>query len=191
MVRMNNTINILKEDTFTDMLSVIGKVAKDILEPYSETDDRQLRQKYGDHLSDIGAPRHLTTLLRRLVDIGMETRDGWLGMSVVRSVFWNYADASLKMARDLGRSGSLKIMLNDLDTCGTGNSKNEVKSESRSRIVAFMLFSYVSVSSCYPLIMQCVLACCKWHGREELRDNLSFPLKFLVFAQKISFFLEL
>ncbi|KAL9978854.1 hypothetical protein ACROYT_G016434 [Oculina patagonica] len=127
MVRMNNTINVLKEGTFTDMLSVIGKVAKDILEPYSETDDRQLRQKYGDHLSDIGAPRHLTTLLRRLMDMGMETRDGWLGMSVVRSVFWNYADASLKMARDLGRSGSLKIMLNDLDTCGTGSSKNEKK----------------------------------------------------------------
>ena len=131
MVRMNNTINILKEGTFRDMLSVVGKVAKDILEPYSETDNRQLRQKYGDHLSDIGAPKHLTVLLRRLIDMGMETQEGWVGMYVVRSVFWNYADASLKMGRDLGRSGSLKIMLNDLDTCGTGSSKNEVKFKSR------------------------------------------------------------
>lgn len=128
MVRMNNTINILKEGSFSDILSITGKVAKDILEPYSETDDRKLRQKYGDHLSEIGAPHHLTILLRRLMDIGMETRDGWVGLYVVRSVFWNYADASLKMARGLGRSGSLKIMLNDLDTCGTSTSKNEVMS---------------------------------------------------------------
>lgn len=127
MVRMNNIINVLKEGKFDDILSVLGKVAKDILEPYSDTDNRELRQKYGDHLSDIGAPHHLTVLLRRLMDIGMETRDGWVGMYVVRSVFWNYADASLKMARDLGRSGSLKIMLNDLDTCGINSSKNEVK----------------------------------------------------------------
>ena len=136
MVRMNNTINILKEGTFSDILSVIGKVANDILEPYSETNDRQLRQKYGDHLSEIGAPHHLTLLLRRLIDMGMETRDGWVGISVVRSVFWNYADASLKMARDLGRSGCLKIMLNDLERCGTGTSKNEVNCKLRLNIVA-------------------------------------------------------
>ena len=126
MVRMNNTINILKDGTFSDMRPIIEKIFKDILEPYTETDDRMLRQKYGDHLSEIGAPHHLTNVLRRLMDVGMETRDGWVGMYVIRSVFWKYADASLKMARDLGRSGSLKIMLNDLDTCGTSSSKNEV-----------------------------------------------------------------
>jgi len=123
---MNKTINILKEDSFSDMLSIIGKVVKDILEPYSETDDRKLRQKYGDHLSEIDAPHHLTMLLRRLMDIGIETQDGWVGMYVVRRVFWNYADASLKMARGLGRSGSLGIMLTDLDTCGASTPKNEV-----------------------------------------------------------------
>lgn len=44
MVRMNNAVNILKEG-FNDVLTVVGKVAKDILEPYSETNDRELRQK--------------------------------------------------------------------------------------------------------------------------------------------------
>ena len=126
MVRMNNTINILKDGTFSDMRSIIEKIFKDILEPSTETDDRKLRQTYGDHLSEIGAPHHLTNLLRRLMDVGIETRDGWMGMSVIRSVFLGYADASLKMARGLGQSGSLKIMLNDLDTCGTSSSKNEV-----------------------------------------------------------------
>ena len=124
MVRMNNAVNILKE-RFNDVLTVVGKVAKDILEPYSETNDRELRQKYGDHLSEIDAPLYLTNLLRRLMDTGLETRDGWLGMYVVRSVFWNYSDASLKMAKGLGRSGLLKIVLNDLDTYGIKSSKNE------------------------------------------------------------------
>ena len=126
MVRMNNTINILKDGTFSDMRSIIEKIYKDILEPYKETNDRKLRQKYGDHLSEIGGPHHLTNLLRRLMDVGMETPDGWMGMSVIRSVFCNYADDSLKMARDLGRSGSLKIMLKDLETFGTSSSKNKV-----------------------------------------------------------------
>ena len=49
----------------------------------------------------------------------METRDGWLGMCVVRNVFRNFSNASLKMAEGLGRSGLLKIVSNDLDTYGT------------------------------------------------------------------------
>ena len=138
MVRMSNAINILKEGLFSNMLSITDRVAKDILEPYMEANDRKVRQKYGDHLSEIDAPRHLTILLRRLMDIGMETREGWVGMCVVRSVFWNYADASLKMARGLGRSGLLRIMLNDLDECGTSSSKNEVMSISRSTLKAFL-----------------------------------------------------
>ncbi|PFX18848.1 Neuralized-like protein 4 [Stylophora pistillata] len=127
MVRMHNIINTVKDEKFNDILFVVRKVAKDILEPYCETDDRQLRLKYGDHLSDISAPEYLTRLLRRVMDMGMETQAGWLGMCVIRKVFWNYADASLKMARGLGRSGSLKIMLNDLDTFGPNSSKNEKK----------------------------------------------------------------
>jgi len=119
MVRINNTINLIKEGSYIDILSLVRKVAKDILQPYSETDGRELRQKYGDHLSEIDAPLHLTTLLRRLMDTGMEFRDGWLGMCVVCNVFWNFSDASLKMAKGLGRSGLLKIVLNDLDTYGT------------------------------------------------------------------------
>lgn len=125
MVRMNNTVNILKEGSYGDILAVVGKVAKDILQPYEETDSRELRQKYGDHLAEIDAPLHLTKLLRRLMDTGMETRDGWLGMYVIRGAFWNYSDASLKMGRGLGRSGLLQIVLNDLDTYGIKSSKNE------------------------------------------------------------------
>ena len=119
------------------MLSITEKVAKDILEPYMETNDRKLRQKYGDHLGEIGGPHHLTNLLRRLMDVGKEAPDGWVGMCVVRSVFWNYTDASLKMARGLGRSGLLRIMLNDLDECGTSSSKDEVMSKSHLTLSAF------------------------------------------------------
>ena len=129
MVRMNNTINILKEGSNEDILAVVGKVAKDILQPYEETEDRELRQKYGDHLAEIDAPLHLTKLLCRLMDMGMETKNGWLGMLVVRSVFWNYSDASLRMARGLGRSGLFKIVLNDLATYGARSFKNEASPE--------------------------------------------------------------
>ena len=129
MVRMNNTVNILKEGSYEDIVAVVEKVAKDILQPYEETDDRELRQKYGDHLAEIDAPLHLTKLLQRLMDMGMETKNGWLGMLVVRSVFWNYSDASLRMARGLGRSGLLKIVLNDLDTYGARSFKNEASPE--------------------------------------------------------------
>ena len=127
MVRMHNIINIIKDGEFDDILSVVGKVAKDILEPLSKTENWQLRLKYGDHLSDISAPQYLTVLLRRVMDMEIETQAGWLGMYVIRSVFWNYADVSLKIARDLGQSGTLTIMLNDLDTFGPNSSKNEVK----------------------------------------------------------------
>ena len=126
MVRMNNTINILKEGSFTDVNPVVVKIAKDILEPYGETDDRELRQKYGDHLAEIGGPVYLTNFLHRLIDTGLETKHGWVGIYVVRSVLWNYSDASLKMAKGLGRSGLLKILLHDLDTYGIKSSKNEV-----------------------------------------------------------------
>ena len=80
MVHMNNTINILKEGLFSNMLSITDRVAKDILEPYMEANDRKVQQKYGDHLCEIGAPHHLTILLRRLMDVGMETPGGWVGM---------------------------------------------------------------------------------------------------------------
>ncbi|XP_068725548.1 neuralized-like protein 4 [Montipora capricornis] len=127
MVRMNNTINILKEGSFTDVNPVVVKIAKDILEPYRKTDDQELQQKYGDHLAEIGGPVHLTNFLRRLMDIGLETQRGWLGISVVRSVLLSYSDGSLKMAKGLGRSGLLKILLHDLDTYGIKSSKNEKK----------------------------------------------------------------
>ena len=38
MVRMNNTINTLKDGMFSDLMSITGKVAKDILEPFMGTD---------------------------------------------------------------------------------------------------------------------------------------------------------
>ena len=126
MVRMNNTINILKEGSYEDILAVVEKVAKNILQPYQETGNRELKQKYGDHLAEIDAPLYLTKLLRRLMDGGvMKTKNGWLGVSVVRSVFWNYSDASLRMAKGLGRSGLFNIVLKDLDTYEARSFKNK------------------------------------------------------------------
>ena len=124
-VRMNNAIELLK-DSGRDILERIAAVSRYIAEPYTETSDRKMRQNYGDHLAEIGGAIELTKLLKRLIDLGSETKEGWIGMQVVRTAFWNYSNASLKMGKAVGRSGVLSVMLRDLDTYGPSESTNEV-----------------------------------------------------------------
>ena len=60
-VRMSNAVRHLKEP---DEIKVsIHKVYTDILEPYMETSDSSLCQKYGDHLTDVNAVSVLARLL--------------------------------------------------------------------------------------------------------------------------------
>ena len=125
-VRMNNAVELLK-DGGSDILEQVRVVSEDIAKQYLEASDRKLRQDYGDHLAEIGAAGQLTKLLRRLMDLGMETKIGWIGIELVRNVFWNYCDASLKMAKAVARQGVLSIMLGDLDRLGPKQSRNEVR----------------------------------------------------------------
>ena len=125
-VRMNNVIELLKESGSSTIRELTASVARDIAEPYLETTDRKMRQNYGDHLAEIGGAKELTKFLKRLIDVGLETEVGWVGINVVRSVFWKYSDASLKMAKALGKCGVLSMILRDLDTYGPAESKNEV-----------------------------------------------------------------
>ena len=60
-VRMSNAVRHLEEPD--DIKGLIRKVYTDILEPYTETSDRSLRQKYGDHLTDVNAVSVLARLL--------------------------------------------------------------------------------------------------------------------------------
>ena len=123
---MNNAVELLK-DGGRDILEQLRVVSEDIAKQYSEASDRKLRQDYGDHLAEIGAAGQLTKLLRRLMDLGMETEIGWIGIELVRNVFCNYCDDSLKMANAVARQGVLSIMLGDLDRLGPKQSRNEVR----------------------------------------------------------------
>lgn len=56
----------------------------------------------------------------------METEHAWPGIKVVRNVFGNYSDASMKVAKALGKCGLLGVFMKDLDRFGPRTSKNEV-----------------------------------------------------------------
>lgn len=62
----------------------------------------------------------------RLDDSGIETKEGWAGMNIVRGILWNYSDASLAMAKAIGQSGMLKRFVNDLKHIEPVTIKNEV-----------------------------------------------------------------
>jgi hypothetical protein len=85
-----------------------------------------VRQRYGDHLAEIGAVQELKTFLERLDDIGIERQEGWAGMSIVRSILWNFSRASMKMAKEIGKCGLLKIFINEMKGFGTSVPQNEV-----------------------------------------------------------------
>ena len=129
---MNNVIELLREDGPT-IEELTAKVLQDIAGPFFET-DKKMGQNYGDHLVEIGGAEELTKFLKRLIDLGLETEAGWVGIRVVRSVFWNYSYASMKMAKALAKSGVLSMMLRDLDTYGPAESKNEVSVAKRHAV---------------------------------------------------------
>ncbi|XP_070553265.1 neuralized-like protein 4 [Ptychodera flava] len=137
MFRMRETVDKLRNGKFSDMRQTIESVASNITQPYHGTDDRKIRQRFGDHLANIGGAKELTRLLERLVDMGMETQIAWAGISLVRSTCWNYSDASLKICKQFGQSGLLRHILADLDRYGPGTSKNQKR--------RFLIVSSISI----------------------------------------------
>ncbi|XP_006816695.1 neuralized-like protein 4 [Saccoglossus kowalevskii] len=127
MFKMRDTVDKLKHWKFSDMRSALAEVTSTILQPYHNTTNRKIRQRFGDHLANIGGAHELTKLLERLDDMGMETPGVWQGINLVRSTCWNYSDASLKMCKEFGQSGILQKMFKDLSTFGATKIKSEKK----------------------------------------------------------------
>ena len=125
MVQMKNAIDLIRAPINPDLQLILSKLAENVLQPSMDT-DRATAQKYGDHLVDIGAAQELKKLLARLDDTGIETKEGWVGMNIVRNILWNYADASLKMAKEIGKCGLLNRFANDLKRAGPAKIRNEV-----------------------------------------------------------------
>ena len=115
--RMSTAVNFLKGGWFRDSyLLVVGELAKYILQPYEEAQNQELRQKYGDHLSNGNALYFLATFLSRLLSEDIASRGCWLGICVVLSIFRYFSAASSKQARR-----SL------LDVLGKGLDGNSIK----------------------------------------------------------------
>ena len=114
---MSTAVNFLKERRYRDSyLLVVGELAKYILQPYEETQNQELRQKYGDHLSNGNALYFLATFLSRLLNEDIASRSCWLGICVVLSISRYFSAASSKLAR---RSF--------LDVLGKGLDGNSIK----------------------------------------------------------------
>ncbi|KAK3719587.1 hypothetical protein QZH41_004746 [Actinostola sp. cb2023] len=125
MVQMKNAIDLVRAPINPGLPIIIKKLAEDVLQPYMDNNNQSIRQKYGDHLAEIGAAQQLKNLLERLDDTGIETTEGWIGMSIVRSILWNYSDASLKLGKKIGQCGLLKRFVDDMKRTGPGTIKNE------------------------------------------------------------------
>ena len=126
---MSTAVNFLKEGQCSDsILSVVSKVAKCILQPCEETQNQELRQMYGDYLSDLNALYFLTTFLSRLLNEDITSRGCWLGICVVLSIFRYYSAASPKLAsRGLEMTALLEALEKGLDGNSIKLSTNEVR----------------------------------------------------------------
>ena len=101
---MSAAVIFLKERRYQDnYLLVVGELTNSILKPYEETQNQELRQKYGDQLSNGNALYFLATFLSGLLDEDIASRGCWLGICVVLSIFRYFSAASSKLARPLLR----------------------------------------------------------------------------------------
>jgi hypothetical protein len=123
---MKKVINLMKMPIKPDLGTIIKMLADDLLQPYIDTQIPAVRQRYGDHLAELGAVQELKTFLERLDDIGIERQEGWVGMSIVRSILWNYSDASMKLAKEIGKCGLLNRFINEMHLFGISVPQNEV-----------------------------------------------------------------
>ena len=121
---MSTAVIFLKGRRYLDNhLLVVGELAKYILLPYEETQNQELRQKYGDHLSDGNALYFLATFLSRMLNEDIASRGCWLGICVVLSIFWFFSVASSKLAR----RSLLDVLGKGLDGNPIKCSTNEVR----------------------------------------------------------------
>ncbi|XP_070554471.1 neuralized-like protein 4 [Ptychodera flava] len=114
MEQMRCLMRSMKTVANYDMYQAAELVRLYLLKPAKICRDEQSRQKYGNHLANLGAASQLKRLLDLLMRVKDPDQDDWVARDVVRSACWNYSDYSLKMCRALAQCGFLCDMLSDL-----------------------------------------------------------------------------
>ncbi|XP_077984407.1 neuralized-like protein 4 [Glandiceps talaboti] len=126
MMGMRSTIDTLREMRLEPAVIAV-EINTTIVKPYIDRrSDKTTKLQYGDHLADLGAAEEFTQIIKRFSKpIDKMTEDAWKAIEVVRLACWNYSDASLKLAAQLGRAGLLVILLNELDKFGIPKTRDE------------------------------------------------------------------
>nr|XP_039270062.1 uncharacterized protein LOC120344817 [Styela clava] len=86
---------------------------------YFDCEEQEHKRILGDQLSQYNAGQICTDYLKVLSEDGINTpTKGYDAdcLYTVRSVCWNYSDASLEFAAELGRTGSFSIFISDIVT---------------------------------------------------------------------------
>ncbi|XP_070554678.1 uncharacterized protein [Ptychodera flava] len=127
MFAMRETVELLAKGSEVDIMIAVQKVYGTIILPFNRTSDERLRQRFGDHLASLGGGHELTKLMQCLQEMGDMTpsKQTWIGITLLRSLCWNYSDNSLKLCKQFGQSGLLELVLKDIDRFGPTGVVNE------------------------------------------------------------------
>ncbi|KAI8506477.1 E3 ubiquitin-protein ligase mib1 [Branchiostoma belcheri] len=133
--KMSKAIDMVKSKRYLILVKQDGgsiSTVKDTLEealdgPYKMFPKKAERKIMGDHLANIGGARALTDYLKFLMN-GKHTEEQvqLKCLHVVRSLLWNFSDASFEFCRELGKSGLLTIVAQDLANFDGADLKHEV-----------------------------------------------------------------
>ncbi|XP_078609958.1 uncharacterized protein LOC144881098 isoform X2 [Branchiostoma floridae x Branchiostoma japonicum] len=126
--KMSKAIDMVKSKRDGGSVSTVKDTLEEALDgPYKMFPKKAERKIMGDHLANIGGARALTDYLKFLMN-GKHTEEQvqLKCLHVVRSLLWNFSDASFEFCRELGKSGLLTIVSQDLANFEGADLKHEV-----------------------------------------------------------------
>ncbi|XP_013385107.1 uncharacterized protein LOC106155047 [Lingula anatina] len=127
-----------------DNRQILRMLSSDVYEAYADFETKEQRLLMANHMAKIG---FVTTLCNYYISLLKEFNNetvsyietGTLrgaGLLIIRGIFWNYSDASLKFAESVGLSGYLEYMMNDLDAIDKGVIAGSIDTEEEGTSLA-------------------------------------------------------
>lgn len=145
--KMRIAIDALGMQSRTEISWILKKLKDDVLCSYFKAKTPAQRQRYGDYLADIGAANQLKNLMEYLDNIGKYNMEWWDGMNIIRTILCNYANSSMKMAKEIGKSGLLEMLVREMQSLGPTALQDQVcqNTDDRSTQVSVLVvhFTYV------------------------------------------------
>ncbi|XP_078692363.1 uncharacterized protein LOC144922444 isoform X2 [Branchiostoma floridae x Branchiostoma belcheri] len=126
--KMRKAIDMVKTERDGEYISTIKDALEEDLDgPYNMFPKEAERKIMGDYLAKIGGARALTDYLKFLLNDKHTKKQMQLQcLYVVRNLLRNFSHASFKFCRELGKSGLLTIVAQDLANYDGADLKHEV-----------------------------------------------------------------